>query len=132
ANPALAELPESGEVAPDLRRVDVGVVRELLRGDGVLAHLPSLGEHLEIAGQPCGDAEGKPISIGEIRGLLRGAGGRVLNHADKVPSRALITSASSQSSETISPSSSTTGIRSRKRRSRSSSESMSISSSSNS
>ena len=30
SHPALAELAEAREVAPDLRRVDVGVVRELL------------------------------------------------------------------------------------------------------
>jgi hypothetical protein len=57
ADPALAELPESGEVSTDLRRVDVGVVRELLRGDRVLAHLAGLSEHLEIAGEPSGDAQ---------------------------------------------------------------------------
>ena len=39
ADAALAELAESGEVAADLRRVDVRVLRELLRGDRLLAHL---------------------------------------------------------------------------------------------
>ena len=57
ADPALAELPEAGQVAPDLGRVDVRVVGELLRGDRRLAHLAGLREDLEIARQPRGDAE---------------------------------------------------------------------------
>src|SRR5438132_6040176 len=52
ADAALAELPERGEVAPDLRGVDVGVVRDLLRGDAVLAHLLGLLPHLAITGEP--------------------------------------------------------------------------------
>ena len=43
AHTSLAELPESRQVAPDLGRVDVGVVGELLRGDRLLAHLARLG-----------------------------------------------------------------------------------------
>src|SRR4029453_5546441 len=53
ADPALAELPERREIAADLRRVDVRVVGDLLRRDPVLAHLPGLSEHLEVAAQPC-------------------------------------------------------------------------------
>ena len=61
ADPALAELAESREVAPDLGRVDVRVVGDLLRGDALLAHLLRLGQHLEVAGQPRRDADRQPI-----------------------------------------------------------------------
>src|SRR4029453_5136315 len=44
ADPALAELAEPGEVAADLRRVHVGVLGQLLRRDGLLAHLARLRE----------------------------------------------------------------------------------------
>src|SRR4051812_8328235 len=62
ADPALAELPEAGQVAPDLRRVHVGVPGELLRRDRLLAHLAGLGEHLQIAREPGGHAERKPVA----------------------------------------------------------------------
>src|SRR5438132_6598114 len=42
ADASLAELPEGGLVAPDLRRVDLRVVGGLVRGDGLIAHLPRL------------------------------------------------------------------------------------------
>ena len=117
AHPALAELAEAGQVAADLGRVDVGVVRELLRGDRALAHLPGLGQHLEVAGEPRRDPERESIAVGEVRGPLPlgGLGRHVLDHADKVASLARSPSASRNSSETISPSSSTTGMRSRNR-----------------
>ena len=57
ADAPLAELAEAGEITPDLRRVDVRVVRELLRGDRLLAHLPGLRQDLEVARQPCRDAK---------------------------------------------------------------------------
>ena len=57
ADAALAELAEAGEVAADLGRVDVGVVGELLRGDRLLAHLLGLGQHLQVAREPCGDSQ---------------------------------------------------------------------------
>src|SRR5918911_635559 len=57
AHAALAELPEAGQVAADLRGVHVRVVRELLRGDRVLAHLLRLGQDLEVARQPRRHAE---------------------------------------------------------------------------
>ena len=57
ADAALAELAEVREVAADLRRVDVRVVRDLLRGDAVLAHLLRLGQDLEVAREPRGDAD---------------------------------------------------------------------------
>src|SRR3954468_6750609 len=61
ADAALAELPEPGEVAPDLRRVDVGVLGELLRRDRLLAHLAGLGQDLEIAGEAGGHAERQAV-----------------------------------------------------------------------
>ena len=57
ADAALAELAEAGEVAADLRRVDVRAVGELLRGDRLLALLLGLREDLQVARQPRGDAE---------------------------------------------------------------------------
>ena len=57
ADAALAELPEPGEIPADLGRVDVRVIRELLRGDRLLAHLARLSEHLQVARQPSRDAE---------------------------------------------------------------------------
>jgi polysaccharide pyruvyl transferase CsaB len=57
----LAELAEGGQVAPDLRRVDVRVVRDLLRGDALLAHLPRLRQDLEVTTQSRGDANRQPI-----------------------------------------------------------------------
>ena len=51
ADAALAELAERREVAPNLRRVDVRVLRDLLRGDAVLAHLLRLRQHLQVPAQ---------------------------------------------------------------------------------
>ena len=61
ADAALAELAEGGQVAADLRRVDVRVVRDLLRGDPVLAHLLRLGQNLEVPAQPGRDSDRQPI-----------------------------------------------------------------------
>src|SRR5215208_5678745 len=61
ADPALAELAETGEVAPDLRRVDVRVVGDLLRGDPLLPHLLRLRQHLEVAAEACCDADGQAV-----------------------------------------------------------------------
>ena len=63
AHAALAELAEAGQIAADLRRVDVGVVGELLRRDRVLAHLLGLGEDLEVARQAGGDAERQALAV---------------------------------------------------------------------
>ena len=63
ADAALAELAEAGEVAADLGRVDVRVVGELLRGDRLLAHLPGLGEHLQVAREARGDAEREALGL---------------------------------------------------------------------
>jgi hypothetical protein len=58
---ALAELAEGGQVAADLRRVDVRVVGDLLRGDPLLPHLPGLREHLEVPGEPSRDPDRQPL-----------------------------------------------------------------------
>ena len=60
-DPALAELAEVREIAPDLRRVDVRVVGDLLRGDALLPHLARLREHLEIARKPGGDTDREAV-----------------------------------------------------------------------
>src|SRR5262249_19518946 len=57
ADAPLAELAEIRQVAPDLRRVDVRVVGDLLRGDPVLAHLLRLRQDLQIAREARGDAD---------------------------------------------------------------------------
>ena len=49
ADASLTEFSERGQVAADLRRIDVRVVRDLLRRDPVLAHLLRLGQNLEVA-----------------------------------------------------------------------------------
>src|SRR5262249_53066820 len=48
ADAPLAELAETREIPPDLGGVDVRVVRDLLRGDPLLAHLLCLGQHLQV------------------------------------------------------------------------------------
>src|SRR4029079_984640 len=62
ADTPLAELPERGEVAPDLGRVDVRVLAHLLGGDALLAHLLGLGEHPEVLAEPRGDTDGEPLA----------------------------------------------------------------------
>jgi hypothetical protein len=57
ADAALAEPAERREVAADLRRVDVRVLRDLLRGDPVLAHLLCLREDLQVPAQPSCDTD---------------------------------------------------------------------------
>jgi hypothetical protein len=61
ADAALAELAESRQVAPDLRRVDVRVVGDLLRGDPLLSHLLCLRQHLEVPAQARRDSDRQPI-----------------------------------------------------------------------
>ena len=68
ADAALAELAERGEVAADLRRIDVRVVGDLLRRDAVLAHLLGLAEHLEVARKPRCDTDAHAI-LQRIRAL---------------------------------------------------------------
>ncbi len=64
----LAKPAEAAEVAPDLGRVDVGVLGELLRGDRLLAHLAGLGQDLEVARQPRCHSQGQTV-LG-CRGLV--------------------------------------------------------------
>ena len=71
AHAALAELAEAGEVAADLRRVDVRVVAELLRGDRLLAHLLGLREDLQVARQARGDAQREALRHRSRRPLGR-------------------------------------------------------------
>ena len=61
ADAALAELAERRQIAPDLGRVDVRVVRDLLRGDPALAHLLRLRQHLQVPAEPSRDADGQTI-----------------------------------------------------------------------
>src|SRR3954451_7741666 len=61
ADAALAELAEPAQVSPDLRGVDVRVLRQLLRGDRLLAHLAGLGEDLQVARKAGGHAEREAI-----------------------------------------------------------------------
>ncbi len=62
ADPSLAEFSERGQVAADLRRVDVRVVRDLLRRDPVLAHLLRLGQNLEVAREPRGHSDREALA----------------------------------------------------------------------
>ena len=129
ADPALAELAEPGEVAADLGRVDVGVLGELLRGDRLPAHLPRLGQHLQVAGKASGDAQREALAFD----WERPCGIELLDHLDHAPtvsSLATRAARSRSSSETSIPSTSTTGMRSRWRRSSRSWLSMSTSCSS--
>jgi hypothetical protein len=59
ADAALAEPSERREVAPDLRRVDVRVLGDLLRRDPLLAHLPRLRQYLEVPAQAGCDSHGE-------------------------------------------------------------------------
>ena len=60
---ALPKFSEPGQVAPDLRRVDVRLLADLLRGDPLLAHLAGLGEDPEILAQPRGHPDGEPVAV---------------------------------------------------------------------
>jgi len=61
ADAPLAELAEVRKVAANLRRVDVRVIGDLLRGDPVLTHLLRLRENLQIARETCGDADSDTV-----------------------------------------------------------------------
>jgi hypothetical protein len=62
ADAPLAELAEGGEVAADLRRVDVGLLADFLGGDALLPHLARLGEDSQILGEPRRDADRQAIA----------------------------------------------------------------------
>src|SRR5204863_4934633 len=70
AHSALPELAEGRQVAPDLRRVDVRVVRDLLRRDAVLAHLLRLGQNLQVAAETGGDSDRHPLGVGSRWGSV--------------------------------------------------------------
>jgi hypothetical protein len=70
ADAALAELAEGRQVAPNLRRVDVRVVGDLLRGDALLPHLPRLREHLQVPRKPGGDPDCQPFVGARLRWSL--------------------------------------------------------------
>ena len=80
ADTALPELAEVREVAPDLRRVDVRVVGDLLRGDALLAHLLRLGEDLEVAREPRRHPDGQTIRDADA--------GRTLQHHEVIVPKA--------------------------------------------
>ena len=63
ADAAFAELSEAGEVAPDLRRVDVRVLADLLRGDPLLPHLLRLREHPQVLAQARGDPDRQTVAV---------------------------------------------------------------------
>src|SRR5690606_36555615 len=104
AHPALAELAEARQVAPDLGGVDLREGRELLRGDRLPALLLGLRQDLEITGQACRDAERQPLggAVGRraVLGALRSlrAGEVPDRHASPTVSRRLRISASSTNS----------------------------------
>src|SRR6478672_12285068 len=146
ADASLAELSEAREITPDLGRVDVRVLGQLLRGNRLLAHLSRLDQDLEVAREARRHAERQPVAVAERQVRRWHVRHRVLRHrcfdpASRVTDRTVsvrrsASAASSaarsmSSSATMSPSTSTTGMRSRNRACSSSSVSMSTSRSSN-
>src|SRR4051812_33513669 len=112
ADAALAELAEARQVAPDLRRVDVRVVRQLLRRDRVLAHLLGLGQDLQVARQAGCDAEGQPFAASLDELHAPAVEGLVKAHAPTVSSNRTSSSPSTWYSNASSPATTSTGIRS--------------------
>ncbi len=98
------------QVTADLGGVDVRVVGELLGGDRLLAHLLGLREHLEVAGQPGGDAERQPLApLGHVEPAVERV---VEGHGSlyRVPAPAPLDPGRTRSFST--PSIATTGMRS--------------------
>jgi hypothetical protein len=74
ADASLAELPEAGQVATNLRRVDVRVLADLLGGDPVLAHLLRLGEDAQVLAESSGDADRESLAGQGAVGAVRSEG----------------------------------------------------------
>src|SRR5262249_2257782 len=123
---ALAELAETGEVTADLSRVDVCVLRKFLGGDRFAPHLARLRQHLQVTRKPAGPPGGEPTAADKNR-LRRFRLFDRRAHGPTVSSLARTAASSRISSETISPSTSTTGIFSSISRSNASSLSISTS-----
>src|SRR5262249_40418793 len=119
ADAALAELAEPGQIATDLRGVDVRVLRDLLRGDPVLPHLSRLCEDLQVAAQPRCDSDRHPLRqtrllahpVPERRRLCLRVPTR--GRRNRQRTRAASASGVTKKVNAGSPSISTTGIRSR-------------------
>ena len=58
---ALAELAEARQITPDLRRVDVRVLGDVLRRDRRATHLLRLREYLQVAREARSDTNGEAI-----------------------------------------------------------------------
>src|SRR6202007_2959854 len=115
ADAALAELAKAREVPPYLRRVHVRVVRELLRGDRLLAHLLGLCEHLQVARKAGRHAQRKALG-GQRTAVPFGGHGaeRRIDVAHCRDSRRARRAVSSTTySHSSSPSIATTGTRSK-------------------
>jgi hypothetical protein len=68
---ALPELPEVGQVAADLGRVDVRVVGDLLGGDAVLTHLLRLRQDLQVARETGCDTDCQAVGRASVRLCLQ-------------------------------------------------------------
>ena len=83
ADAALAELAERREVAPDLRRVDVRVLGDVLRRDGAATHLLGLRQHLQVARETRCNADRETFAHWGTPAIRRGRSGRCDPSADR-------------------------------------------------
>ena len=83
ADAALAELAEGREVAPDLRRVDVRVLGDVLRRDGAATHLLGLRQHLQVARETRRNADRETFAHWGTPAIRRGRSGRSKPPADR-------------------------------------------------
>ena len=83
ADAALAELAERREVAPDLRRVDVRVLGDVLRRDGAATHLLGLRQHLQVARETRCNADRETFAHWGTPAIRRGRSGRSNPSADR-------------------------------------------------
>src|SRR5215210_3269777 len=119
AHAALAELAEAGQVAPDLRRVDVRVVGQLLGRDRLAPHLLGLGQHLQISRQPGSHPEREPLRghrLAVLATRLKPDAARcgvvVPHEPSTLSSSCTRTASSTWNSNSSTPSRASTGIRS--------------------